>query len=209
MVWASRSCRDSVREDLGVNHQLVAAHFGVGIAIGILIDELDHHVVVRAGGRGEDVGQDFAGEDEVFFEDREFEDGEVFAIGDEALIFSEPVEPLRALTVSGLDGAMAVGDGVGGVAHVGGFCGGLRVVEAKQTGAEQMKASGLRLFRREVGVALPGVGAGLEAGCVFEVETGWVFAGLIFEVVGEESGFNLGAVLVADGPGVVEVAEMA
>jgi hypothetical protein len=49
-------------EDFGVGHELVAAHLRVGIVVGILVDELDHHVVVRAGGGGKDVGDHFAGE---------------------------------------------------------------------------------------------------------------------------------------------------
>ena len=34
-------------EDFSVGHQLVAAHRGVGIVVGVLVDELDDQVVVR------------------------------------------------------------------------------------------------------------------------------------------------------------------
>ena len=53
-------------------------------------------------------------------------------------------------------------------------------------------------------VAHPAVGAGLEAGCVFEVEGAFVF-----EVVGEEGGFDLRAELIAGGCAEVYVAEEA
>src|ERR1035438_2410745 len=70
-----------------------------------------------------------------------------------------------------------------------------------------MKAGGLRFLGREVGVVLPGVRAGLEAGGIFEVEAGGIGAGSVFKVVGEEFGFDPGAELLADGLGVVEIAE--
>ncbi len=44
----------------------------------------------------------------------------IFAAGDEALIFGEPVVPLRAGAVGGLDGPMAVGNGIGRVADIAG-----------------------------------------------------------------------------------------
>ena len=72
-----------------------------------------------------------------------------------------------------------------------------------------MKAGGLRFCGREVGVALPGVGAGLKAGRVFKIEARGIRARLIFQVVVEEPGFDLGAELLADGLGVIEIAEMA
>ena len=67
-----------------------------------------------------------------------------------------------------------------------------------------MQAGGLRLLRREVRVALPGVRAGLKAGCVFEIE-----AGLVFQIVREEFCFDLRAEFLADGLAVVEIAEVA
>ena len=73
----------------------------------------------------------------------------------------------------------------------------------------QMEARGLGILGREVSVALPHIGAGLEAGRVFEVKTGGIGAGLVLEVVSEEFCFNLGAIFPADGLGVVEIAEMA
>src|ERR1035438_6345696 len=71
-----------------------------------------------------------------------------------------------------------------------------------------MEAGGRGFSGRKVSIALPGVGAGLEAGGVFQVEARCVGTGLVFEVVGKESGFDPGAVLLADGLGVVEIAEM-
>ena len=67
-----------------------------------------------------------------------------------------------------------------------------------------MQAGGLGLFGREVGIELPGVRAGLEAGRIFQVE-----ARLILEIMGEKFGFDPGAVLFADGLGEVEIAQVA
>src|ERR1035441_8900780 len=108
---------------------------------------------------------------------------------------------------------MAVRDGVGGIADITGLGRALgrvtRDAPTEQARALKMEAGGLRLGGREVCIALPGVGAGLEAGRIFEVEAGGICARLVFQVVGEEPGFNLSAILLADGLGVIEVAEMA
>ena len=193
MSGFSKPAEIAAAKDLFVGHELVAAHRWVGIVVGILVDELDDHVVVGAGGGGEDVGDDLAGDDQVLLEHRQLPDGDVFAIGDEALVFGEPVEPLRALAVGGLDGAMAIRDGVGGIADIAGFARlRSRVGPAQQCRRPaRCRLVGCGFLGREVGVALPGVGAGLEAGGVFKVEAG--FSRVVLQVVGEELGFDLGA----------------
>jgi hypothetical protein len=104
---------------------------------------------------------------------------------------------------------MAIGDWVGGIADVAGGSGGGRVSEAQQSVALKMKAGGLRFLGREVRVVLPGVGAGLEAGGVFEIKTRLIGAGRIFQIVCEEFGFDLRAELFADGLAVLNVGEVA
>ena len=118
-------CEVSAAKDFFVDHELVAAHGWVRVVVGILVDQFDDHVVVRAGGGGKDVRDDFAGDDQILLKHGEQPHGEILAIGDEALIFSEPVVPLRTLAVGGLDGAMAIGDGVSWSANINGFCGSL------------------------------------------------------------------------------------
>jgi hypothetical protein len=88
---------------------------------------------------------------------------------------------------------MAVGDGVGGIADVAGLAAAVGAAPTEQARALQDGGWWAAIRRREVGVALPGVGAGLEAGRVFEIEAGRIGAGLVFQVVGEEFGFDLGA----------------
>jgi len=137
-------------ENFLVDHELIATHLGVGIVVGVLVDEFDDHVVVGARGRGEYVGHDFAGKNQVLLEDRKFEVSEVFAIGDEALIFGKPVEPLRAVSIRGLDGAMAIGNRVRWIADVVRLRRLFWFVPAQGSVAEEMDACGLRLFRREM-----------------------------------------------------------
>ncbi len=90
------------------------------MGFGVDVDELDDPVGVGAGGGGEEVGGDVAGEGEVVVERREGEGGYIGTGGDEGLIFDEPGVPAGAGGVGGLNGAVAVGDWVGGVGDVGG-----------------------------------------------------------------------------------------
>ena len=195
--------------DLGVGHQLVPAHLGVGRVLRVLVNQLHHHVVVAARRGSINVCDHLAGQDHVLLERRQFPHRDVLAAGHEALIFGEPVKPLRALAIGGLDGPMAVGNRVGRIAQVAGFgrCG--RVAPAQQPGPCEMQAGGLRFLGREMGIALPGVGAGLETHRVFEVKPRGVGPRLVLQIVSEEPGLDLRPELLADGLGIVQAAQVA
>ena len=79
----------------------------------------DDEIVVTAGSGSEDIRDDLSRDGQILREYRQPENGDVAAAGDEALVFSEPVVPLRVVGVSGLDGAVTVGDRICGIAHVG------------------------------------------------------------------------------------------
>jgi len=110
--------------------------------------------------------------------------------------------------VGGFDGAVAVGDGVGGVGDVfgeldpgccfSGVRGGdhaqfrlRRIAYAHDAPWPEKKIAGLAFWRGPVGVGLPGVGPGLEGGGVGESER--VF---VVQVVSEKGSFVAGAKFV-------------
>src|SRR6266568_4470614 len=67
-----------------------------------------------------------------------------------------------------------------------------------------MQAGGLGFLRWEMRIAFPDIGTCLETGCVFNVE-----AWFVLQIVCKEFGFNLRAVFLTNGRGVVEISEMA
>ena len=174
-------------------------------AIGRDVDQLDDPVGIGAGGGGEEVGLDVAGDGDVVVEYGGLELGEVLAAFDEALIFNEPGAPLGAGAVGGLDGAVAVGDRVGGVGNIlgdgegggNGFAGSLRGAEREALLTREIERGGVEAAfvsgcRGPNGVALPDVDAGAEAGYALEVE-----ARLGLKILLEEGCFEVRAVLVA------------
>ena len=91
--WRVKSAAVSSAEDLHVGHELEAAHGWVGVIFRILIDEFSDEVGVATSGGGEYIGDDFAGNSQIVLEDRELPDGDVPAIGHEALVFDHPSAP--------------------------------------------------------------------------------------------------------------------
>ena len=144
-------------------------------------------------GRGKNVGHHFAGHHQVFLEHRQLPHRHILAVGHEALIFREPVEPLRAFAVSGLNGPMPVRHGVGRIADVAR----LRLASSPRSSPASHRppdeAGHFGLLRRKMRIALPRVRAGLEAGRVLEVE-----ARLILQIMREELRLDLLAKLLAD-----------
>ena len=122
---------------------MVAAHLRVGIVVGVLVDQLDDHVVVGAGGGGKDVGDHFAGDDQILLEYRQLPHGHIFAVGDKALVFGEPVEPLRAVAIGGLDRPMTIGNRVRRIAVIAGLGRCRGVAPTQQPVAPEVQAGGL------------------------------------------------------------------
>jgi hypothetical protein len=154
-------------EDVGGDHELVAAHVGLaGDLVGVEVDELDDPVGVGAGGGGNEVGDGLAADGERGGEDVGGEAEDVGTAGGFALVVDEPVGPGKGRVVAdGLDGTGAEGYGFGGIGDVlvegcGGFVrGGEGEFEAG------LEVEGFGLWGGGPGLeVLPLVGAGLEGG---------------------------------------------
>jgi hypothetical protein len=56
-AWRLQALAIAAAEDVGRNHELIAAHFRLpGYLVGIDVDQLHHPVGVRAAGRGDQIG---------------------------------------------------------------------------------------------------------------------------------------------------------
>ena len=164
---------EAVGAACGVGRGGLCGFVGGGV-VGEDVDELDDPVAVGAGGGGDQVGLDVAGDGEVVVEGRSGEGGDVFAaVGQagivRALILDKPGVPVGAGVVSAFDGSAAVGDGVGGVGCVrleGVGVGGL--LESEGAVGVQIEIMVGYIFGRPLRVVHPAVGAGLIGGGVGE-----------------------------------------
>ena len=69
---------------------MVAAHLRIWIISGILVDQLDHQIVVRTGGRCVNICGDFSSQYQILLERGQLPYGHVLALRYKALVFDNP-----------------------------------------------------------------------------------------------------------------------
>ena len=181
----------SAAEDVGGDHQLVAAHGGLaGDFVGIDVNQLDDPIGVAAAGRGDEVGDGLAADLHGFGQHLRGEGHDVGAAGGFALVVDQPLGPRESVAVAHrLMGAGAIRDRlrrVGDVfleCSVAGFRGGEVELEA---GVEVQRGQANLVIAGVAGgpgrQLTPGVGAGLEGGDGGHVR----LAGPVLQVLGQE-----------------------
>ena len=160
-----------------------------------MVDELYHHVVVSARGGRVNVSNHLAGERYIVLENRQLPYRNVLAVRHEALVLSEPVEPLGSRAIRRLDGPVTVRNRVGRIARVAGARIGRGRGPIQLTAALKIEAGRPGVLRWKMRVVLPGVRAGLKAGRVFEVESRRIAARLVLQVMGKKLCLDLRAEL--------------
>ena len=160
-------------EDVGRDHELVAAHRRLGRhLVGVDVDELHDPVGVRPAGGGDEVGDRLAADLQGLGQHVGHEGHHVRAAGSLTLVVDEPLGPGPAVVVADrLDRTRAEGHGLGGRGHVllEGSVVRLRSGEAQlEPGAEverrRSDRAAARAAGRPRGQAPPGVGPGLVGG---------------------------------------------
>ena len=171
-------------EDLAGDHVLVAAERGVGVIVGVDVDQLHDPVGVAAAGRGEEVCDDVAGDRELLLEGLGLPGQHVGTAVDEALILGLPQVPAIVVDRPVLERHRVVG--VGDVLVVGVAIGRGRRVEGDGAVSAKVDVARDHALGGPAIVLLPLVGAGLEGD-----RLGRGQLTLVLQPVGEPGGVDL------------------